>query len=378
MAAPQEYLEFALPADPISLAFIKLSRQDKLRAIELGMKFLRTGTQQLQLWNNEEWVAKLEKQREEHQKGDEDLRRQIREGQAREKRSIAEHQVAIDDMRKVLEVRIHGLYEQEVQTLREKVERKEHKLQITSKENQQLQRQAYLDSQQQLQQAEIRWNERMEKIRDQYEEKLAAKKEREETRIVHAQNPSLKGQDGEAFIRGQYNLRFPKADFEDTHKTRNRGDLIMKEGEFGMLIEIKNYTRNVPKVEIDKFYKDMGANHDIQCGVLLSLQSGICAKEDFQLEVIDGKPILFLHRIVQNIAHIELSVLLFKLILKTEGIDLSCKEIMERVKNSIPVVKRNWNKMRQKIQRFYKDIMECLSDQEGLVRSVFELLSLRY
>ena len=101
-------------------------------------------------------------------------------------------------------------------------------------------------------------------------------------------------------------------------------------------------------------------------------------KDDFHLEVTDDKPILFLHQMSKNMFHIELAVQLFKLILKTDSIDLSCKEIIGKMKNSIPIIKRNWNKIRQKIQKFNKDVTDCVSEQEDIVRSMFELISLRY
>ena len=100
------------------------------------------------------------------------------------------------------------------------------------------------------------------------------KKKKRKVMCYVLKNSTLKGQVGEECMLQELNQRFPRADIEDTHKSTGRGDFILKEGAFGMLIEIKNYTKNVPKHEIDKFYKDMNTNHDIQCGVLLSLQSG--------------------------------------------------------------------------------------------------------
>ena len=39
----QETVDFILPANTHTLAFLQLSLQDKLRAIELGTKFLQQG-----------------------------------------------------------------------------------------------------------------------------------------------------------------------------------------------------------------------------------------------------------------------------------------------------------------------------------------------
>ena len=69
---------------------------------------------------------------------------------------------------------------------------------------------------------------------------------------------------------------------------------------------------------------------------------------------------------------------LFKLILKTDGIDLSNKEILDQIKNDIPVIKRNWNKMRNKIQKFEREMMESVISQESIFKNMFALLNVKY
>ena len=378
MNIPQETVDFILPANPVSLAFLQLSLQDKLHSIDLGMKFLKSGNQQQQLWNNEQWVAKLNAQKEEQEKKMQILQQQLEIQKQKQLRLVTEHQSTLEDTRKSIKEHVEVFYRSEVEELKQKLERLEDKLHIKNKENQALYKQAYQDFEKRLTEKEDKWNSKMDTLRSEYEEKLTAEKKEKDNYIIRTQNSTLKGQVGEEYMLQELNRRFPKADIEDTHKLKGRGDFVLKENAFGMLIEIKNYTKNVPKNEIDKFYKDINTNHDIQCGVLLSLQSGICAKDDFHLEVTDDKPILFLHQMSKNMFHIELAVQLFKLILKTDSIDLSCKEIIGKMKNSIPIIKRNWNKIRQKIQKFNKDVTDCVSEQEDIVRSMFELISLRY
>ena len=48
---------------------------------------------------------------------------------------------------------------------------------------------------------------------------------------------------------------------------------------------------------------------------LVSLNTGICCKEDFELEIRNNKPILFLHKLQDNLYHLRLAVKFFKLIL---------------------------------------------------------------
>ena len=53
-------IDFSLPNNPDTLKFIKLNQSDKLKAITLGMRFLITGTQQLQMWDNSQWETRIE------------------------------------------------------------------------------------------------------------------------------------------------------------------------------------------------------------------------------------------------------------------------------------------------------------------------------
>ena len=215
-------------------------------------------------------------------------------------------------------------------------------------------------------------------MRTEYENILYVEKKEKEQLITTSQNSTIIGQVGEDFTLQELNKRFPRAEIEDTHKQKGRGDFIFKEDSFCMLIETKNYSKNVTKPEIDKFYRDIDINHDIHCGLFISIKSGICARDDFQLEVRAGKPIIFLHNISKNIHNLSLAVTLFKLILKTDSIDLTCKEIIDKIKISVPIIKRNWNKMRQKVRKFERELLECVADQETHIRNIFELMSLKY
>ena len=76
--------------------------------------------------------------------------------------------------------------------------------------------------------------------------------------------------------------------------------------------------------------------------------------------------------------NIDFAVRIFKLILNTDSIDLSNKEVYEKIKNTIPMVKRYWNKIRSKIQKFEKDMTQCIGEQETMIRDIFKLLGFNY
>lgn len=237
---------------------------------------------------------------------------------------------------------------------------------------------AFKDYDEKLTKKEEIWESKLIKQREDYETKLSEEQKERQKLLLRGQNSTIIGQDGENFTLHELTRMFPKAEIEDTHKERGRGDFIFKEKECSMLVETKNYKSNVTKPEIEKFYRDIDINNDINCGVIISLKSGICARDDFQLEVRGGKPILFLHNISGNISNLGLAVKLFKLILKPGTIDLTCKETTDKITNIIPIIKRNMNLMKQKLQKFNTEMLECTNAQESLLKELIAVLGSSY
>jgi len=378
MTYEREIIDFQLPNNKTNLDFLKLSHLDKQKVVELGLKFLRLGNYTLQSLNNEQWEKKIDTLKEEKDTTISELHQKI----ATERENIhllcqshkEQSQLLVQQTKNQVEARLQS----ELDELNKQLaEHKEH-LQKTSRENNKLYKSIYDEFEEKINTKERHWEERMDQMRLAYEDKLQREMIKNESSFKKIENSTIKGQDGENFTYFELNKRFPKASIEDTRKQKGRGDFIFKENAFTMLIETKNYKNNVTKPEIDKFYRDMDINHDIQCGILISLKSGICARDDFHLEIRDNKPILFLHNVTKNMKHIDLAIELFKLILKTDSIDLNNKEVQEKLKNNIPMIKRNWNKMRQKIKKFEREMMESVLSQETIVRGVFELLSVKY
>ena len=373
-----EYVDFHLKANTSTLNFLKLSDLDKVHAIELGMKFLNMGNQQIQGWNNEQWNAKLLTERERYETRIEQIKSELKGEKKKALTLDQQHKSEIQAISHQIKEQVEARFLSDIDTLQSKLERYEKKLQDSNAENRSLFKQSYEEFEVKRTENEKRWEIKYDKLRKDYELKLSMEKKEKEQLITTTQNSTIIGQVGEDFTLQELNKRFPRAEIEDTHKQKGRGDFIFKEDSFCMLIETKNYSKNVTKPEVDKFYRDIDINHDIHCGLFISIKSGICARDDFQLEVRSGKPIIFLHNISKNVHNLELAVTLFKLILKTDSIDLSCKEIIDKIKISIPIIKRNWNKMRQKVRKFERELLECVADQETHIRTIFDLLSLKY
>ena len=373
-----EYVDFQLKACSSALSFLKLPDTDKIHAIELGMKFLNMGNQQTQGWNNEQWNTKLITEKEKFETIIEAIKTDLKAEKIKLSTLEQQHKSEMQAITHQIKEQVKARYISDIEAFQTKLERYEKKLQDSNTENRNLFKQAYQEFEIKRTETDKKWEIKYETMRTEYENKLSVEKKEKEQLITTTQNSTIIGQVGEDFTLQELNKRFPRAEIEDTHKQKGRGDFIFKEDSFCMLIETKNYSKNVTKPEIDKFYRDIDINHDIHCGLFISIKSGICARDDFQLEVRAGKPIIFLHNISKNIHNLSLAVTLFKLILKTDSIDLTCKEIIDKIKISVPIIKRNWNKMRQKVRKFERELLECVADQETHIRNIFELMSLKY
>jgi hypothetical protein len=149
-------------------------------------------------------------------------------------------------------------------------------------------------------------------------------------------NSSKKGEFAENILFNNLIKAFPSSDITNTSQTPNCGDImIKKEGKPDILIDSKNFQNNVPKVDLEKFYRDCELNN---CsGILCNVNNGIANKDHFQVDIQDS-------RIYVYIANHEFDNTLFQLAVKiiynihdiirnnkTNIIELD-KELFERIK----------------------------------------------
>jgi len=68
----------------------------------------------------------------------------------------------------------------------------------------------------------------------------------------------------------------PDAEIEDTGYKPGKGDIIIRYLDVCIMLEIKNYSKNVPSSEKDKFHRDLLASEEYNAGIMMSCCSGIC------------------------------------------------------------------------------------------------------
>lgn len=214
--------------------------------------------------------------------------------------------------------------------------------------------------------------------RKDYEEKLDKLREKIENMVVLTTNSTKKGQEGEDWTFNQLLLLFPRAQIEDTHAVKHRGDFIIKDKYTGM-VDSKKFKGNVGKRDIDKFKSDMEANSDFQYGILCATDYGIAAKQDLSLEFVSGKPIVYIHKACENPQKILIGCNLCKLILKNmDCFDVTKEEnqlvIKEKTKSIVKIKK----KMIKKINDFSEDMLELMDIQWTELDAVLKQINVKY
>ena len=215
-----------------------------------------------------------------------------------------------------------------------------------------------------------------DKVRQEYQSRLEASEQRErETRealtslVVRKSKSTTKGADGETTVIGLLNQLFPTADIEDCSGKPGMGDFTVILGDACMMVEVKNYKRNVAKAEVDKFLRDMQNNPGYTCGILASIDSGVSGWKDFGLASASGRPVVFLHNIGATPEKLLQAYSVFEMVHSVENLDLNKQSVLEAVGREV-VAKRRRTKMLQgiaerhqsEIERWIKADAECSLD----------------
>lgn len=192
------------------------------------------------------------------------------------------------------------------------------------------------------------------------------------------ENSCIKGKISENAMLQNLSMLFPKNNIEDTHKESGRGDFIMTDPkDFKILFENKDYKSNVPKKEIDKFERDMKTNPDVAAGIFMSNESGIAKKEDFQIDIVNNKPVCYLHNTNKNIDKIRIAYNIILSIMNS-GIDFSNKELIDSLNQTSSEIKRKIKKCRTQIEKFSKNILDDLLDVDGIIKNIFVGIKIKY
>lgn len=365
----EELVETYLPDNKDIERFHALNVEDKVMVIRLGLALLQEGDRKTQMWKNAEWQTELDK-----------VKKDAAYNLSEMKAKLEAKEVEFASYAEASQLRQKTLAEEVRQAERLRLDSEMSSLRATNAQQTSRVERLLGEMQKLSSDLDAKYNTRLIECRTFYEDKLSTLQEKYDGLVARGQNSTIKGKEGEEYVQGRLNMMFPQAEIEDTHTIPHRGDFILRQGEFVMMIETKNYTRNVQKAEVDKFYRDIDnpANSDIQCAVFVSLQTGICCKDDFSFEIRNMIPILFIHRLQDDFTNLILAVKFFKLITDQSGLDLSNKEILDGFKNMASSLRRNFNKQRSKLDKFHADQTALLAEQEVRVAELYQFVKQKY
>lgn len=180
----------------------------------------------------------------------------------------------------------------------------------------------------------------------------------------------FKGQYSEHMLETILTEMYPTASIENTTSQTACGDfMIHREGLPDVLIENKNYERNVDLEEIKKFLRDVSKK---ECsGIMMSQLSGIVSKPNFFIEIHHGKVLVYLHKVyfskeqikmaMDVIDHLSSRLSTIGTQEETEGITLR-KEVLDKINEEVQLFVKNKEVMAATIRETSRKLLGQLED----------------
>jgi hypothetical protein len=377
----EELVEVYLEDSPVTTRFCGMSAPVKQIVLELGTTMFDHVKQNAHDTDEREWRDRIATLKSSHLRDIERLREKLELSEDKYDTFTQQAQKRTQQSLAATETSIKGQYSSEIDRHKSTVLTLEARYEALLDKHQSLH--TDLDRTYSLRMAEqagahtariAELEERLERYRREYDERIAAL-------TLRAENSTIKGQDGETFMLSQLTLMFPHWEIDDTHTEPGRGDFLLRHGETCIMVENKNYSKNVQKSEVDKFYRDIDnpANKDIHCAMMVSMTTGICCKGDFEFEMRNGKPIIFLHKVKDNMNSIMLAVKFLELILKqADSLNLKDAEVLSGFKNLASSIKRSFTRQSARLDKYYAEQTEALATQEAHIVSLYGLVGTKY
>jgi hypothetical protein len=121
------------------------------------------------------------------------------------------------------------------------------------------------------------------------------------------ENSSSKGKISENILYNIITPLYPTAEILSVGTTKETGDIMIhRKDKPTILLENKNYDRNVTTEEVKKFLRDIDTQNC--CGIMLAQHSGIANKENYQIEYINGNIVMFIHNVEYQPERIKIAI----------------------------------------------------------------------
>jgi hypothetical protein len=183
-------------------------------------------------------------------------------------------------------------------------------------------------------------------------------------------NSSFKGQLGENHLSSVLTKMYPTAEIIDTSKLTSSCDFMLKrENKDTILIENKDYNVNVDPKEVKKFIGDCETR--TSHGIFLSQNTGITSKNNYQIDIMNGKILVYVHNCEYMSHKIQIAVdIVDTLSQKIKELNLEEKtdemvfsrEVMEEINSEYQLLISQKEAIIHYVKEFQKNIIIKLED----------------
>lgn len=121
------------------------------------------------------------------------------------------------------------------------------------------------------------------------------------------ENSSVKGKISENILFNTLVSLYPCAQIDSVGTTKETGDIIIsRKDRPRILVENKNWDKNVVQEEVKKFMHDVEQQNC--CGLFLAQNHGIANKEDFEINIHNGNVLVYIHQAKNDPDKIKIAV----------------------------------------------------------------------
>ena len=181
-------------------------------------------------------------------------------------------------------------------------------------------------------------------------------------------NSTLKGKESEEKLQTCLVSAFPNGNVINKSGESKACDyLLERPGKHNILFENKDYANNVPNEEIKKFIRDIEYQ---KChGIMLSQNSGVTNKEDYQIDIHDNNIIVYVHFVKYDEVKIRIGVNLIdhlsEIINKNKDMCQDAKISMEQLSEINKEYLQFIGQKKQLIENFKKMFKEHMKQLES-------------
>jgi hypothetical protein len=125
--------------------------------------------------------------------------------------------------------------------------------------------------------------------------------------MLRFENSSVKGRVSENILSNILQDAYRNAEIYETRGETASGDFIIKRNnKTDILVENKDYSKNVSTDQVKKFKRDI--EHLNMNGIFLSQSSGIALKKNYTIDIINNNVLIYVHNVKYDIDKIKIAV----------------------------------------------------------------------